>query len=457
MTGRNQVLIGCLGTTPQGFYDLQPVLSRLGDIEIEFVASVAALSELMNRRRLAFILSELAETSFTARQVVEVSRGAYPDVPVVFMGPSSILDSAVEAVREGAFDFIPLPSNPKILQIHLERVLGARRLRTEISNLQRELRFRRNADYIVGASPGIQAILGQILRIADSEISVLITGESGTGKDLVARAIHYNSHRADGPFVTVNCATLSESLFENEVFGHVRGSYTGADTSTIGLFGAANGGTLFLDEIAEVSPANQAKLLRVLESGEYRQIGSTEKRESKVRIISATKRNLEEAIGKNAFRQDLYFRLNVLPIAVPPLRDRKEDIPQLVQHFMNLFEDELSKTIDGISPSALQKLMFHSWPGNVRELSNKIRQAIINAGDRRIFREDIELVDSPTKQSFKSFRDAKREFEENYITNVLRITHGNVAEAARLAKKDRKDFYEQMAKFGIKADEYRLS
>lgn len=405
--------------------------------------------------RPTLIIGNLQDPQIDWKELLLKARKSVIPIPVIVTGSKDSIDAAIEVIREGAQDFILLPLDPKGLVPRLQKAMENRLIHEQLRNLQQELQFRRNADYIVGGCPKIQSVLGQVLKVGDSDIPVLIMGESGTGKELVARAIHYNSRRAGKPFLSVNCAAISEDLFENELFGHVRGSYTGADRTTPGLYGEADRGTLFLDEIGDLSLSTQTKLLKVVETGEYRHIGGTETLKVDVRLVTATNKNLEQEVLSGEFREDFYYRLNGFPIRLPPLRERKEDIPQLITHFFRLYQADLNRPLEGFSPAAIQKLMFYPWPGNVRELANKVRQAMINAVGPRIFREDIELDDSQAIRDFKSLREAKQDFERNYMINVLRIVNGNVTEAARLAKKDRKDFYDVMNRHKIKPKEYR--
>jgi two-component system response regulator GlrR len=299
--------------------------------------------------------------------------------------------------------------------------------------------------------------LGQIVKVAATNFNVLITGETGTGKELVARAIHYNSRRAGHPFLAINCSAIPEPLLENQFFGHVKGSYSGADSAAKGFFEEAHGGTLFLDEVADLPMALQVKLLNVIETGELRKVGGVETIRVSVRILAATHKKLDAEIQEGRFREDIYYRLSAFPIHVPSLRDRREDIPILVSHFFRLYQSELNKKLEGFSASAVQKMMFYSWPGNVRELENKVRQAMISAVGPLVYREDIQLDERKEALPFKSFKEAKQEFERNYVMNVLRITHGNVAEAARLSKKDRKDFYDVLRKYKLRPQDFRNS
>ncbi|HEY7817537.1 MAG TPA: sigma-54 dependent transcriptional regulator, partial [Vicinamibacteria bacterium] len=287
------------------------------------------------------------------------------------------------------------------------------------------------------------------------DVPVIIYGESGTGKELVARAIHYTGKRADRPFVVENCGAIPENLIENELFGHVKGAYTDARTDQKGLFEEAHGGTLFLDEIGELPLPLQVKFLRVLQDGEFKRIGSTRAIKVDVRVIAATNKDLIQAISEKTFREDLFYRLNVIPIHLPPLRDRKEDIPLLINHFLTEFNKELGKNVEGFSPAAIQKMMTYQWPGNIRELKNKVKQAMVLTRNNVITAEDLFFHVPVSSNKFQSFKEAKREFEKEYISQVLRICQGNISQAARLARKDRKDFYDVMKKYGIQPEVFR--
>ena len=314
---------------------------------------------------------------------------------------------------------------------------------------------RRKSDYIVGACAKIEELLTQTSIVAQNDVPVIIYGESGTGKELVARAIHYTGKRADRPFVVENCGAIPENLIENELFGHVKGAYTDARTDQKGLFEEAHGGTLFLDEIGELPVTLQVKFLRVLQDGEFKRIGSTRPIRVDVRVIAATNKDLIQAIAEKSFREDLFYRLNVIPVNIPPLRERKEDIPLLINHFLSDFNKELGKVVEGFSPAAIQKMMTYQWPGNVRELKNKIKQAMVLTRNNVITAEDLFFHVPVSSNKFQSFKEAKREFEKEYISQVLRICQGNISQAARLAKKDRKDFYDVMKKYGIQPEAFR--
>ncbi len=375
--------------------------------------------------------------------------------PLILLTRSDSVTEAMEALKDGAYDCIRIPYHPLDFTVRIHRALEEHRVKQEVQNLKREIDYRRNSDYIVGTSRPIQHLLGRILVVSDKDISVLIEGESGTGKELVARAIHYNSSRAKQPFVAVNCAAIPDNLIENELFGHEKGAYTGADALKQGLFEQADQGTIFLDEVGELGRAMQAKFLRVLETGEVRRLGGTKDFRVNVRVIAATHRNLQEMVAQGLFREDLYYRLNIFLITLPPLRERMEDLPALIQHFITKFNAELSKEIQGISSEALQKMVVYSWPGNIRELENKIKQGMIMARGVQLLPEDISIDPLSGSPGVKPMGEAKREFEKNYLIGLLQKTDGNIARAARLAGKERKDFYEALKRHKIQPHSFR--
>lgn len=325
------------------------------------------------------LIAEILEPGINWRKLLREIRERQPNIPVIFIVSPPMVKETEAATRNEVADFLIKPIGMQTLVFRLRKALEGQNLQEDLRNLQAELRFRRNRDYIVGASSEIQSLLNQIIKAAGSDPNVLITGETGTGKELVARAIHYNSARSGHPFISVNCSAIPESLQENQLFGHEKGGYTGADTTTEGLYEQADGGTLFLDEIGDIPLSLQPKLLKILDSGEFQKIGGTRTLRVNVRTLAATHKDLTTEIEEKRFRDDIYYRLNVFPIHVPPLRDRRDDIPSLVNHFFRLYEPELKETLKGFSTSAIQKLMFHDWPGNVRELENRVRQAMIHA------------------------------------------------------------------------------
>jgi two-component system response regulator GlrR len=360
-------------------------------------------------------------------------------------------------MADGVYHYVTKPFDVEDLVHRVNKAIERQKTHSEVKQVRNKIQSRRKSDYIVGASPKIEELLTQISIVAQNDVPVIIYGESGTGKELVARAIHYTGRRADKPFIVENCGAIPENLIENELFGHVKGAYTDARTDQKGLFEEAHLGTLFLDEIGELPLSLQVKFLRVLQDGEFKRIGSTRPIKVDVRVIAATNKDLIQAIAEKTFREDLFYRLNVIPMHIPPLRERKEDIPLLINHFLAEFNKELGKNVEGFSPAAIQKMMTYQWPGNVRELKNKVKQAMVLTRNNVIGAEDLFFHVPVASNKFQSFREAKREFEKEYISQVLRISQGNISQAARLAKKDRKDFYDVMKKYNIQPDAFRKS
>ena len=333
--------------------------------------------------------------------------------------------------------------------------------------LEKELRSRYRFEFIVGHHPKMIKNLKLVSQIADTDATVLIQGESGTGKELIARALHYNSKRQDSPFVTINCGALPESLLESELFGHVKGAFTGAIKDKPGWFESANGGTIFLDEVCEMTCALQVKLLRILQTGDYTPVGSTESRKCDVRFIAATNNDLLDLVHEGKFREDLYFRLNVIDIDLPPLRERKSDIPLLSQHFINLYTIKYDKEDVDISKDTQSLLMSYNFPGNVRELENIIQRCVTLA-ENHVIKPD-HLPSSLYGQgnpihfvkTHSCFKTAKQrvveEFEKEYIADCLKASSGHISEAAKSAGIDVKNFYEKMKKYGIDAHSFKIS
>lgn len=313
---------------------------------------------------------------------------------------------------------------------------------------------------LIGQSPAFLREVNRIPAIARYDSSVLITGETGTGKEMFARAIHYLSPRADKPFIPINCGAIPSDLVENEIFGHVKGAFTGASDSHPGVLHGANGGTLFLDEIDSLSLQSQVKLLRFLQEKEYKQLGSAKILYADIRVIAASNTEMEKAVAEGRFRKDLYYRLNIIPVSLPNLQDRKEDIVPLAQYFLKRHTVELRKAIVTVTPGAFTKLMAHTWPGNVRELENVIERAVIFAESDTLSEQDIYLPHSKSKSDVEeSFQTAKtrvvERFEEDYLNNLLAINQGNVSKAARIAKKNRRSLWRLIKKHDIDVNRFR--
>ncbi len=360
-----------------------------------------------------------------------------PALPVIILTAHGTIPDAVAATQRGVFGYITKPFDGKALLTQVQKALqfGVSRAANDGSA---ESSWR---EEIITRSPEMEAILGKARLVAGSDASVMIFGESGTGKELLSRAIHRASARAGQPFVAVNCGAIPEQLLESELFGHVKGAFTGAASDYKGLFQAAGRGTVFLDEIGDMPLPLQVKLLRVLQEKEVRPIGSTQSVKVDVRIISATHRNLEDAIKAGQFREDLYYRLHVVALSLPPLSSRREDIPVLATHFLNTLGERYGKALNGFAQDAMEVLVKHSWPGNVRELYNVVEQAVALATTPIITPGLLETAIRGETGNLSSFESARFDFERDYLAKLLKITNGNVTQAARLAKRNRTEFY----------------
>ncbi len=373
-----------------------------------------------------------------------------PGLPVIILTAHGSIESAVEAMRKGACTYLTKPFDARELLIQIERALENRRLASEVNRLRGLLDERRDFGQIVAKSRAMKAVLEVVSHIARAESTVYIHGESGTGKELIARAIHLASERREKPFIAVNCAALPETLLESELFGHEKGAFTGAVKSARGLFVQADEGTIFLDEIGDMPLPIQAKLLRVLQDRQFHPLGGEGPVQVDVRVIVATNKDLEEGVRQGLFREDLYYRIHVIPIAVPPLRERREDIPMLAEHFLKKHGAAMNREVRTLSPAALQRLMMHEWPGNVRELENTIEYAVAMARED-VISEDLILPSKPAgaEEAVKPFKKARDSFERSYLVRLLEITRGTVSTAANLAGKHRADFYNLLRKHGI--------
>ena len=358
--------------------------------------------------------------------------GLYPDLSIVVMTAYGTVESAVEAMKAGAFDYLLKPIDLEHVGIILSKIEANHRLLMENRYLKRRLEQVEGFEEIVGSSVPIKKVLADVSRIAKSDATVLIRGESGTGKELVARAIHHASDRASGPFLAVNCTSLPETLLESELFGHERGAFTGATSRHLGRFELADKGTIFLDEIGDISPAIQAKLLRVLETRAFQRLGGERDIQVDIRVLAATNRDLEAKVKDGSFREDLYYRLNVIPITMPPLRDRLDDILLLMEHFIKKYNLKNNKNVKGITPQANDLLMRHRWPGNVRELENLIERAIVLSSSDVIDAPDISPALGAGQETLID-RDnlSLEELEKLAITRALKRAEGSIIEASR--------------------------
>jgi two-component system response regulator HydG len=383
------------------------------------------------------VLTDLKMGGRDGMEVLRHTKDNTPLTEVMVMTAYGTIESAVEAMRIGAYDYIQKPFTEEELLVKVQKAVERRHLTGEVSLLAQEFRERYRFENIIGRSAAIRDVLGRIVRIAPTDATVLVTGESGTGKELVAKAIHANSRRADRPFVPVNCAAISETLLESELFGHARGSFTGAVSSRKGLFEEANGGTFFFDEIAETPPAFQAKLLRAIQEGEIRRLGDNHAIHVDVRIIAATNQDLKLAIAEKRFREDLYYRLNVARFQLPPLRERREDIALLVDFFLEKYGRKMRRRAR-LGEGVLDFLRSYDYPGNIRELENLIEQGVALASDGHVQREDIVTDDtgngtrSPRPGAHLALQDVVDDAEREYIERTLREVDGNKERAAEL-------------------------
>ena len=376
-------------------------------------------------------------------------KDSYTDVDVVMMTAYASINTAVEAMKLGAYDYLVKPFEPEYVSMLVKKILSHRRLERENVKLKERLETALKHVHIIGESPAIKNVIKQIEEVAPTDVPVLITGESGTGKEMVARAIHYASPRRFEPLVVVSCGALPEGLVESELFGYERGAFTGAFYKKKGKFEAANGGTLFLDEIGELNQKMQVDLLRVLQEKEITRIGSNKTIKVDFRVVSATNRDLREMVKEGTFREDLFYRLNVYNIHIPPLRERKEDIPLLVEHFLNQLRRRMGKNVEGATTQALNKLMKYEWPGNVRELENAIERAFVTAGGKLITTDDLSFLDNEQNEIKTPTGLSLSELEKQHIENVLKECNYNISQAAKILDIDRTTLYNKMKKYGI--------
>jgi two-component system response regulator GlrR len=378
-----------------------------------------------------------------------------PEIPVIILTAYGTIKGAVEAVKKGAYGYLTKPFDYDELLVQIRNCSEKSGLSKEVRRLKNLVGERYGFDNIIGKSEAMRRVLDRVAQAAQVDSFVYISGESGTGKELIAKSLHIASSRKDGPFVPVNCAAIPESLLESELFGYEKGAFTGASQSRRGLFAQADGGTFFLDEISEMPLTMQAKLLRALSEMAFFPLGGSKMVTVDARIIAASNRNLKEEVEKGRFRDDLFYRIHVIHIPLPPLRERKEDIILLARHFLRKYGERAKKEIAGFSPRALQKLMLHNWPGNVRELENCVESAVAMA-HREVITEDLIFQGGSAEQEGpRSFKDAKAEFEKEYLVQLMEITKGNITEAGKLAGKHRADLYELLKKHDVDPRAFR--
>jgi DNA-binding NtrC family response regulator len=419
--------------------------------DVATVSSGAEAIEMVRNDHFQMVCTDLMMPEISGMEILKEIKQISPETEVIIVSGYGTIESAIEAMKLGSYDFLQKPINFDRFKILIERVIEKQRLKEENQLIRSRLKERYKYDELVGMSQKMQDIYGIIDKISFGSPTVLIEGESGTGKELTAHVIHNNSDRRDGPFIPVNCGAIAESILERELFGHVRGAFTGASQDAVGLFKAADGGTIFLDEIAEVSPAVQVSLLRVLQEKKVRPVGDTRESEVDVRVIAATNKKLSEAIKNRVFREDLYYRLNVISVTMPPLRDIREDIPLLVKHFIVKHSSPGSATLPEVSHEAMGKLMGYQWPGNVRQLENVIRRAFA-LGVRDVIQvTDLpgEIVQSSDISMAPDTDYNLKVLERKTIYQALKKTGGNKVEAAKLLGINTTTVYRKMGKYGI--------
>ena len=434
---------------------LAAALQELG-YQTRTAESGAAALEQFENDPVDLVLSDLRMPGMSGQQLLAELRRRAPNVPVVLMTAYGTVKDAVQAIKDGAFDYISKPFEIDELEATIAKALRMYTALSDNLRLREELEGRYRFENLVGASPAFHKVIEAITEVCESRASVLISGESGTGKEMVARAIHFNSSRRGGPFVAINCAAIPEGLLESELFGHVKGAFTGAVSPRQGRFAQADGGTLFLDEIGDMPMALQAKILRVLQERSFEPVGSANSRSTDVRILAATNKDLREAVRNGGFRSDLYYRLNVFPIDVPPLRARREDIPLLVEHSAHELAQHMGKPQPSFTQAALRAMQDYAWPGNVRELQNCIERAIIVAKGSSVDVGDLPqdlFTQSPGSHEavrIPSSLDAELErLEREFILEALQRTAGIQVKAAELLGVSERSLWHRVKKLGI--------
>ena len=409
--------------------------------EIEEAPNGNAAIEKLHEGFFDVVVSDLKMGGSTGLDVLKTTKTLHPNSAVILMTAFGSVSTAVEAMKNGAFDYVQKPFEVEEMEIKVEKALDVRRMQHQIDYLRHAQGDIYDFDRIIGSSGALEKVLGVVRKVAKANTTVLVRGETGTGKELIAGAIHHNSHRAARTFIKVNCAALQENLLESELFGHEKGAYTSADKQRIGRFEQADGGTLFLDEIGDMSPSTQAKILRVLQEHEFERLGGTRTLRVDVRLIAATNRNLTQMVQEGRFREDLFYRLNVVSVEMPPLRDRKEDIAALADFFVARFTNELKKRVDGLSPEAMKVVLRHNWPGNIRELENVVERAVLLADGASIGVGDLQIGEQAPQGTSTDHAMAVKipptgipleEIERQAVVEALRMSNWVQKDAAEL-------------------------
>ena len=434
---------------------LAAALEDLGYRATAVHSARAALIEL-ERARFDLVLTDLRLPVMDGRALLREVRSRWPEVPVIIITAFAAVRDAVDLVKEGAFDYIAKPFEIDDVSATIRRALRLADVVRDNERLRSELEGRYSFDTLIGSSAAFRRVIEQVTEVCETKATVLLNGESGTGKELVARAIHFNSPRRDKPFIAVNCAAIPETLLESELFGHVKGAFTGALANRTGRFAAADGGTLFLDEIGDMPLPIQAKLLRVIQERSFEPVGATRTQTVDVRLVAATHKDMRQAVDTGSFREDLFYRLNVFPIMLPPLRDRADDIPLLSLHFLAELAESMGKRASGFSPAALAAMTAYDWPGNIRELHNCIKRAVIVAKTPTIDVSDLpqDLFSTPRRSDRDALpRDLDAELERierDFIIEALRRSDGVQVRAAKLLGIAERSLWHRIKKLGIR-------
>ena len=425
---------------------------ELDGYKVSLAADGQAAAELLGRGDIDLVITDLKMPKLSGEELLRRTSSEHPNLPVIILTGHGTIENAVQAMKEGAYDYLTKPVNMDRLSLLVQRALSNRELMREYRILQEELHKRHQFSNIIGKSESMKRIFEVVRQVSPSKASVLITGESGSGKEMIADAVHYNSPRKDKPLIKVHCAALSESLLESELFGHERGAFTGAVARKRGRFELAHMGTIFLDEIGDISQSVQIKLLRVLQDKQFERVGGEETIEADVRIIAATNRDLKEAIAQGTFREDLFYRLNVVNIHIPPLRERREDIPLLVAVFLKEFALENDRKIEALEPKARMILYNYSWPGNVRELRNCIESSVVMSKSSIITVDDLPphiRGDSEANVIRLSTGMSLADAEKEIIRSTVAAQKGNKSRAAEVLGIGRKTLHRKLQEYGL--------
>ena len=448
---------------------LGDILSQEG-YHVMLAASGEEALKRLEKEPINLLVTDMKMPGLSGHELFEQTVRKWPHIPVVILTAHGNVDEALQMIRQGAYDYIAKPYNTQDLLMRISRALEREQLVVENRQLRKQLQLSR--EHVFGDEPAVKDVLARVDAVAVTDFPVVLMGESGTGKEVLAREIHLRSGRSSAAFVPVNCGAIPRELFESELFGHMKGSFTGATADRKGLFEEASRGTLFLDEISEIAAEHQVKLLRAIQEQEVKRVGDNTQRTVDVRIIAATNRDLAQMVKGGTFREDLYYRICVMPIRVPPLRERRGDILPLALHFLQRETAQTGRSIQGFTRSAMDKLLAYPWPGNIRELENKVKQSLILAPGEMIDEDDLMLegpVAGPSSlsgpspalpagdpdQPMGTLTDARQQFERGYLIGILKRHRGNATSAAKEAGKHRSEFYYLLKKHGLTAADYR--